>query len=85
MELVQDLCIALEVGDPTVLPASLARLDRAARDVPPLTRFLDEVCDVALNVGERFLPPGFHRGNRNGVPGEQRGPKASMGRPPGSR
>lgn len=73
VDLVQDLCIELEIGDPTVLPAAVARVQRAARDVPRLTQFVDEACEVAFGAGGRFLPDGHHRGNRSGLPGEAKG------------
>ena len=68
VNLVQDVCLALEVGDPTVLPGAVARLLTQVADVPRQTGFIDEVCDAVLTIGRAHLPQGHHPGHRAGVP-----------------
>ena len=42
----QDVCISLEVADPTSLPAAITKLLRVVATLPRLERFVGEVCEV---------------------------------------
>ena len=42
----QDVCISLEVADPTSLPAAISKVLRAVATLPRLERFVGEVCEV---------------------------------------
>ena len=44
--LLQDVCISLEVADPTSLPAAITKLLRVVATLPRLERFVGEVCEV---------------------------------------
>ena len=45
--LTQEVCITLEVADPTSLPAAITKLLRVVATLPRLERFVGEVCEVA--------------------------------------
>lgn len=42
----QDVCISLEVADPTSLPAAISKVLRVLATLPRLERFVGEVCEV---------------------------------------
>lgn len=43
---VQEVCISLEVADPTSLPAAITKLLRVVATLPRLERFVGDVCQV---------------------------------------
>lgn len=43
---VQEVCISLEVADPTSLPAAITKLLRVVATLPRLERFVADVCQV---------------------------------------
>ena len=43
----QDVCISLEVADPTSLPAAISKVLRVIATLPRLERFVGEVCEVS--------------------------------------
>lgn len=47
---VQDVCIDLEVADPTSLPAAISKLLRVVATLPRLERFVGDVCEVTAPV-----------------------------------
>ncbi|KAL3157009.1 hypothetical protein ABBQ38_001262 [Trebouxia sp. C0009 RCD-2024] len=50
IDLVQDVCIDLEVADPTSLPAAISKLLRVVATLPRLERFVGDVCEVTAPV-----------------------------------
>lgn len=54
VDLVQDLCIALETPDATGLPSAVRRLLHVIAAVPRLERFVGEVCEVRSRSGWRM-------------------------------
>ena len=42
----QDVCISLEVADPTGLPAAISKVLKVIATLPRLERFVGEVCEV---------------------------------------
>lgn len=46
----QDVCIDLEVADPTSLPAAISKLLRVVATLPRLERFVGDVCEVTAHV-----------------------------------
>lgn len=43
---IQDVCISLEVADPTSLPAAISKVLRVVATLPRLERFVGDVCEV---------------------------------------
>ena len=56
VEVVQDACVAVDVGDATDLPAAVARLLRAAAALPRMEAFVDGVCEAVFSAGAALLP-----------------------------
>ena len=50
----QDVCISLEVTDPTSLPAAVSKLLRVIASLPRLERFVGEVCEVTQLCSESY-------------------------------
>ena len=56
--IVQNACLKLELGDPTVLSQSVAKVLRIVAAVPRMERFVGAVCEVSLQDGVTFIPKG---------------------------
>ena len=56
VEIVQDACLKVELGDPTSLSQSLAKLLRIVAAVPRMERFVGAVCEITLQDGISFAP-----------------------------
>lgn len=52
----QDVCISLDLSDPTQLPATIIKLLRVVSSLPRLEAFVGEVCEVVLQKGVSYLP-----------------------------
>ncbi|KAK9820170.1 hypothetical protein WJX72_007055 [[Myrmecia] bisecta] len=68
VDLVQDLCIALELADPTALPAAAHKLLRAVASLPRLERFVGEVCEAVFRRGHAFIPAAHANEDPSAVP-----------------
>eukprot|EP00798_Chlamydomonas_sp_ICE-L_P019229 gene19229-25854_t len=56
-DLVQDICIELDVSDATSLPATTRKLMRVMAAAPRMETFIAEVCEQVYNAGAAFVPP----------------------------
>ncbi len=55
----QDVCISLEVADPTSLPAAVSKVLRAVATLPRLERFVGEVCQVTSQATQLHIKLSF--------------------------
>ncbi|KAL0019238.1 hypothetical protein WJX79_004955 [Trebouxia sp. C0005] len=68
IDLVQDVCISLEVADPTSLPAAISKVLRVLATLPRLERFVGEVCEAVYRQGQQFVPEAHARQDPASVP-----------------
>ncbi|GLC50209.1 hypothetical protein PLESTB_000354400 [Pleodorina starrii] len=57
VDLVQDVCIELDVRDATTLPAAVRKTLRVVGAVPRMEAFIGAVCDRVYVKGAPFVPP----------------------------
>ncbi|PNH02559.1 hypothetical protein TSOC_011452 [Tetrabaena socialis] len=57
VDLVQDLCVELDLSDATTLPAALRKTLRVVGAVPRMEAFIGAVCESVYRAGAAFVPP----------------------------
>ncbi|MEW5316929.1 MAG: hypothetical protein WDW38_008268 [Sanguina aurantia] len=56
IDLLQDVCISLDLSDATTLPASVRKLLRVVAAVPRMERCIGDICEVVFKQGAGYLP-----------------------------
>ncbi|KAK9857180.1 hypothetical protein WJX84_007612 [Apatococcus fuscideae] len=69
IDVVQDVCIAMEVSDAMQLPGALHKLLQAVAAIPKLERFVGDVCEVVFEAGRTCLPDMSAKPSAGAVPG----------------